>query len=260
MITPQSRTNTYIPPTLEEKEVEIKYSKLFNSIGGYLKGKGMHKAIEAMEFAKEYHKGKRKNGITPEFQHQIEIALYVQTLKELRHEEDVFCAVFLHDVREDYNVSHEEIVERFGTRVADAVEKLSKVIDGVKKPAKQYFEAIATCPIASVVKLADRVNNVSTMTGVFTIAKQKDYLEETENWFIPLAKTCRKKFPDQSLSYYNATTSLKMISITLHAVIAAEEKVMQLEGAIKPHATTQVPQTTEVPTQNEEKPLPFRMR
>lgn len=258
MVTPQSRTNTYVPPTFEEKEVEVKYSKLLNSIGGYLKGKGMHKSIEAMEFAKEYHKGTRKNGITPEFQHQIEIALYVQTLKELRHEEDVFCAVFLHDVREDYNVSHEEIVNRFGTRVANAVEKLSKVIEGVKKPAKDYFEAIATCPIASVVKLADRVNNVSTMTGVFTIAKQKDYLKETEQWFIPLAKTCRKKFPDQSLSYYNATTSLKMIAITLHAVIAAEEKVMKLESVIQQPQVQQ--ETQQKVNEANEKTLPFRMK
>lgn len=227
---PVSRANTYVPPTKEEDEVMLKYSKLISSIGGYLKGKGMHKAIEAMEYAKKYHTGKRKDGMTPEFQHQIEIALYAQTLKDIRHEEDVFCAVFLHDLREDYFISHEKIVEKFGVRVADSVEKLSKVIDGKKKNTGEYFAAIATCPIASIVKLCDRINNVSTMTGVFTIAKQREYLQETEKYFIPLAKACRKLFPDQSFSYYNATTSLKMISVVLHASLAAEEKIDELRS------------------------------
>lgn len=232
---PISRGNTYVLPKKTKEEVKEKYGKLISSINGYLKGKGMHKAMEALEFAKKYHVGTRKDDITPEFQHQIEIALYAQTLKDLRFEEDVFCAIFLHDVREDYFVPHQDIVDKFGTRVADAVEKLSKVIDGKKKTEEEYFGAIATCPIASIVKLCDRINNVSTMTGAFTIAKQREYLKETEKYFIPLAKTCRKLYPDQSFSYYNATTSLKMIAVVLHAALAAEEKLDSIKSSsIKP--------------------------
>lgn len=244
---PTGRTNTYIPPQQEQSEVNLRYGKLINTISGYLKGKGFHMALDALEFGKQYHTGTRKNGITPEFQHQIEIALFAQTLKEVRHEEVMFAAIFLHDVREDYNIPDKVIRERFGEHVADVVEKLSKKINGVKKSSEEYFSAIATCPTASLVKLCDRINNVSSMTGVFTIEKQKDYLEETEHYFIPLAKVCRKRFPDQSLSYYNTTTYLKMMGVTLKAVIGAEEKLNTVLLAQDVAATPPAPSARATP-------------
>jgi excinuclease ABC subunit A len=46
-----------------------------------LLGKGYTRSIKALEFARKIHCGTRKDGITPEFQHQVEIALYLTTLK-----------------------------------------------------------------------------------------------------------------------------------------------------------------------------------
>jgi (p)ppGpp synthase/HD superfamily hydrolase len=229
-------TEKIIDPVRKAASVE-KYSKLGVQLKGYLKGKGFHKALEAFDFAKEYHTGMRKNGYTPEFQHQIEICLFIITLKEVRDEENTLIAALLHDVREDYDVSHDVIEQKFGKVAADAVEKLTKVFKGIKKDTQDYFDKVAECPIASIVKLADRINNVSSMVGVFTIKKQEDYLFEIKEYFLPLIKKVRGRFPDQSLSYYGMGTFLKNMSHTVEAVLRAENKLLEKANsfsAVKP--------------------------
>jgi len=217
-----------------------RYSKLGVQIKGYLKGRGYHKAMEAYDFAKQYHvevNNKqehlrvRKDGYTPEFQHQIEIALFITTLKELRDEETTLIAAFLHDVREDYHIAHDVIEAKFGKVAADAVEKLTKEFKGVKKDMQDYFDKIAQCPIASIVKLADRINNVSSMVGVFTIKKQEDYLVEIKTYFLPLIKVVRDRFPDQSQSYHGMSTFIKNMSVTIEAVLKAEKKLLTQDVA-----------------------------
>ena len=226
-----------IDPATKAAALE-KYSKLGIQLKGYLKGKGFHKALEAFDFAKKYHTGMRKNGYTPEFQHQIEICLFIMTLKEVRDEQNTLIAALLHDVREDYDVSHDVIEKKFGKVAAYAVENLTKEFIGVKKDTQDYFDKVSECPIASIVKLADRINNVSSMVGVFTIKKQEDYIFEIKEYFLPLLKKSRGRFPDQSLSYYGMGTFLKNMSHTVEAVLKAENKLLEnmdsFTTAVKP--------------------------
>ncbi|NCQ51576.1 HD domain-containing protein [archaeon] len=204
-----------------------KYSKLGIQLKGYLKGKGFHNALEAFDFAKKHHTGMRKDGYTPEFQHQIEICLFIMTLKEIRDEQNTYVAAILHDVREDYDIPYEVIESKFGKVAADVVENLTKVFKGTKKDTQEYFNQIAECPISSIVKLADRINNVSSMVGVFTIKKQEDYIFEIKEYFFPLLKKVRGRFPDQSLSYYGMGTFLKNMSNTVEAVLISEKKMIE---------------------------------
>lgn len=201
--------------TNHAQEVKEKYTKLNNSLKGELKGLGFFKALEAYDLAKKHHVGFRKDGITPEFQHQIEICLFILTLKDVRDLENTLIAALLHDVREDYHIPHKDIKEKFGETAADAVEKLTKVFNGYKKDTQQYFDEIATCPIASIVKLADRIHNISTMVGVFTIEKQEKYVFEVKEYFYPLIKKVRGTFPDQASSYYAMQTFIKNMTKTI---------------------------------------------
>lgn len=210
-----------------------RYQKLGITLKAYLKGKGYNKALEAYEFARERHPGTRKDGKTPNFQHQIEICLFIMTLKEVQFEEATLMAALLHDVREDAGVADSEIRSRFGDVVADAVEKLTKEFRGAKKKMEVYFAEIAKCPIASLVKAADRVNNVSTMVGVFTIEKQREYVDEIRNFFFPMLKRARYDFPQQQLSYHAMQTFLKTMCKTVEAVLAAEEELLISKVSIK---------------------------
>lgn len=176
------------------------YEKLRISLRYFLLGKEFYKAAEALEFAASYHTGTRKDGVTPEFQHQIEIAHYVRTLPSLLYPEDTLTAVILHDTPEDYNVSQDVIEAKFGKRVSIA----TGLVDKNRWSNKQsQFEAIANDPVASVVKGADRSHNVQTMVGVFSPEKQLRYVDEVEKLFLPMLKTARRKFPQQETAYEN---------------------------------------------------------
>lgn len=215
------------------------YQKVSITLKSYLKGKGFHRALEAFEFARERHPGFRKDGKTPNFQHQIEICLFITTLKEIQFEEETLIAALLHDVREDPHtnkqgiltwVEHREIQEKFGDLAADAVEKLTKEFKGIKKDTQAYFDAIALCPISSIVKLADRIHNVSSMVGVFTIPKQEHYVFEIKEYFFPLIKQARNNFPQQHMSYHAMGTFLKNMCRTVEAVLNAEKQVIELKA------------------------------
>jgi (p)ppGpp synthase/HD superfamily hydrolase len=185
------------------------YQKRYVFLQGYLYGKGYHTALRALEFARARHTGKRKDGFTPEFQHQVEIALYLSTLKDVRDEETTLAAALLHDVMEDYDVEREEMERLFGKALADTVWRLTKVHKGVKKDLGAYFAEIAGDPVASLVKAGDRIHNVQSMVGVFSPAKQAEYIEEVERWFLPMLKAAERAFPDQAKAYLNARHLLK---------------------------------------------------
>lgn len=178
-------------------------------IRAFLLGKGYFKAVEALEFASEYHNGLRKDKVTPEFHHQISITHYARTLTGLRDEEATFIVCLLHDVVEDYEVPIETIRVMFGEQVADGVLLLTKKYRGDKKDQTQYYKDMASNPIASIVKGCDRVHNFQTMPGVFSCEKQVAYMEECKQHILPMLKAARNRFPDQELAYENIKHALK---------------------------------------------------
>jgi (p)ppGpp synthase/HD superfamily hydrolase len=178
-----------------KREISLRY---------FLQGAEYFTALEAMEFAQRYHTGVRKDGITPEFDHQISIAHFVRTLRhQLMYAEATISVIMLHDVREDYGVSDEEIRERFGDAVARAVDAMTKTFRGQVRPEKLVFEQIAADPLASVAKGADRIHNLNSMVGVFSKEKQLSYVAEAEEYFLPMLKTARRLHVRQEAAYEN---------------------------------------------------------
>lgn len=189
--------------------VKKDYNKLYLSLKYYLLGREYFVALRALNFARTYHQGTRKDGVTPEFQHQLEIALYLTTLKDIKNEETLLACALLHDVMEDYNVSLEELTKEFGADIARIVELLTKKFRGKNKDYPSYFFWIGKDPIASLVKGTDRINNVQTMVGVFTLEKQKSYATEVNEYFLPMLKRAKYNFPEQSFAYFNIIHMLK---------------------------------------------------
>lgn len=183
----------------EKKKVALRY---------WLQGRGFHTALRAMEFASRWHVGRRKDG-SPEFSHQVWQANFVRTLDGiLINPEAQICVAFLHDVVEDYPVSVGEIQELFGSPVAFAVERISKVIGGNKKSNEEYFGRMAECPIAALGKGVDRMHNHQTMVGAFSAQKQIAYIEETNDWILPMLKNARRRFPEQEAAFENVKHNL----------------------------------------------------
>lgn len=169
----------------------------------WLHGKGFFNAVRAMEFAAKYHNGTRKDGITPEFHHQVCIASYVRTLPTLLHPEETLETIFLHDVIEDYGVDLGVIESEFGLLVRKSVSLMSKTINGYTADPKAYYDNMKTSPIASIAKGADRMHNFQTMHGVFSEDKQRTYIKECEDFIMPMLREARNLFPEQEPAYEN---------------------------------------------------------
>lgn len=165
-------------------------------------------ALSAMEFAEKYHTGMRKDGFTPEFAHQIGIALYAITLPNLIYREETIATILLHDVREDYSVTDYEIRQIFknadmADRIAHAVECMTKKFRGEERDEDELFARMSLDPIASIAKGADRMNNLQSMIGVFGPDKQRSYIAFAKERILPMLKKARRNFPHQVLAYEN---------------------------------------------------------
>jgi len=200
-----------------------RFEKLRTALRYWLQGAADHEpsyvvAIRAFDFAMERHVGTRKDGVTPEFMHQLETAQFVRTLRgSLLYPAETIATMLLHDVHEDYGAPFAQLRDLFGPRVERAVRQLSKVREGVRISNEQYFGEM-DCPIATVCKGSDRVNNQQSMLGVFTAAKQLQYIAETEQFILPMLKRSRRQHPEQEGAYENLKWVLRSQIQLLKAV------------------------------------------
>lgn len=174
------------------------------------------KVLEAMEFGLSHHTGTR-NGGDPEFIHQLGIFHQVRTLhRHIKNPVTVYTLVFLHDAVEDARstddgtkvfVSLDEVEARWGSSIAQKLRLLSKEILGVKNP-DYNLDRIFSDEDASIAKAGDRVNNVSSMVGVFKRPRLERYVKETVDEFLPRIKEARRKFPHQEGVYENMKLEL----------------------------------------------------
>jgi (p)ppGpp synthase/HD superfamily hydrolase len=172
----------------------------------WLIAKEYYRALKAMELASSYHTGTRKDGITPEFSHQLLMALYVKTLyKYLLFPEDTFITIFGHDLIEDYDVE-EWLLRDF---CVDKVKLVTKRCKLYTKDLPSYYAEIGKDSVASVVKAADRMHNVQSMPGVFDKKRQLEYITETEMYVLPMIKVAKRLFPEQEPFYENVKLCIR---------------------------------------------------
>lgn len=164
--------------------------------------------LSMLEYTAGVHQGVRKDGVTKEFYHQLSIVgLLLTQHRNLENPPLVYQAALAHDLGEDYPEHWDNLRTRYPD-VYPICRTLSKIRNGQKVPYPQYFAECAACPVASVVKLADRLHNLSTMTGVFKPEKMIEYVKEVDQWFLPMAKTARRSFPRHADFYELAKSML----------------------------------------------------
>ena len=183
-----------------------------------------HKVLEVMEYGLDHHNGFR-NGGDPEFIHQLQIFHWVRLFhKSIKNPKLVYMLIFLHDAVEDPQktkyvndkgedatrvkyVSLEEVAQRWGSTLANKLRLISKEIMGVANP-DYSLDTIFADEDLSVVKAGDRVDNVSTMFGVFKPARLERYVKETVEQFLDRIKAARRKFPHQEAIFEAAKSDL----------------------------------------------------
>lgn len=228
-------------------QAKLAFERKRTALKGYCLGRDYVDVLRAITFAEEYHVGVRKDGVTPEFQHQIEIALHATTLKGLSNEDEsiLLQMIMLHDVVEDYNVSLMEIEQRFGPVVAKGVEALSKVINGRKKDMVSYMRDLALNPLAALAKGCDRVHNVQSMRGVFNYEKQKKYAQEVREHFFPMLRRVRDVEPKYRQAINNIKSMLEnqvqWVEYLHESLDASKKEALEAAAKAEPSAPAPAP-------------------
>lgn len=209
-----------------------------------------YRVLKAINIMERYHTGFRKDGTTPTIIHQYSILSKLKTLHAYMIDPSlVFIVALLHDTYEDYPESAAELEREFPEAFPYIV-RISKVRNGVKIGYDQYFDEMQNCPVCSLVKLVDRIHNVSTMVGVFKVEKQMQYLEEVNRWFLPMLKYARRQFPEQELAYENLKSTLLIQRDTIIAVRNEFEIKLDLDNKDKPQCGLKIDQHCDVPDYN----------
>jgi len=138
------------------------------------------KYAEAVLFATERHQHQTRANGAPYITHPLRAADILRNLIGCQ-DVDILCAAVLHDTIEDTDTDWNDIAERFGNNVANWVAELTvdKRLPKVERGRVMLETAKSKSPEYRLIKLADRLDNISDMEG-WSLAKRKKYAVSTE--------------------------------------------------------------------------------
>lgn len=184
-------------------------------------------AEKYVEFIKQKHDGQKRIQGTEYYLHPLEVA---NILKEKGLNETYQIVGLFHDLLEDTNTTYEEILEISNRNIADAVVLLTKEPNYIMD---EYIKKIKENEIAKMVKLADRLHNLSEAHFASKNFIEK-YINETEKWYIDMAKdTVFEKDVNRELTgLVNYFLRIKMIIRVKNIVIIYIVRRMYYEKCI----------------------------
>jgi guanosine-3',5'-bis(diphosphate) 3'-pyrophosphohydrolase len=177
----------------EKKLILREYRALLRALKQRIK-KGDKKTIRrAFELAADAHRDMRRKSGEPYILHPLAVARIV--VEEIGLGVTSACCALMHDVVEDTEITLEDISSEFGSsfsRIIDGLTKISNVVD-IKASASMQAEnfrkillTLAEDPRVILIKLADRLHNMRTLTSM-SREKQLKIASETTYIFTPLA-------------------------------------------------------------------------
>ncbi len=148
---------------------------------------------DALDFARKAHADQWRRSGDPYIMHPCNVARILAEELDIRNPE-ILAAALLHDTIEDVeSVTSAVIREKFGPRVEGIVEGCTKVTHHVgdkqtfkKLVHRKIFSGAAARPEVMIVKLADRLHNLRTLSSMPRHKRQK-IADETLDIYAPLA-------------------------------------------------------------------------
>ena len=148
--------------------------------------------MKAYNYAKEKHGDQLRKSGEPYIIHPLQVA-YI--LADLGLDEATICAALLHDVVEDTDTTHEDLVSDFGEEIAEMVAGVTKLgelkypISTEERQVENYrkmFLAMGKDIRVIIIKLADRLHNLRTLKYLRR-DRQIANAKETMELYAPLA-------------------------------------------------------------------------
>lgn len=191
----------------DENDEHLEYrSRLFNEDNMYTKVKtfaqfeGLEQTLKSLEFMRAKHNGQYRrqskysgdNEKVKYINHPLMMACHAHAMGI--KDDDILSAILLHDVVEETDTAINELPVNEETK--EIVNLLTfKLLPNMSKEEskKIYYQNIAKNKKAVTVKILDRCNNISTMAYVFSKEKIIEYINETEEYIIPLISVLKSE-------------------------------------------------------------------
>ncbi len=141
---------------------------------------------KAIYWAKKYHGNQKRKSGEAYYTHPLEVAYMISDYKL---KTDVIVASILHDIVEDTEVTVEMINSSFGQRISEMVDRLTRDRpDGSKLSVEEILSNAYEFKDEEVllIKLIDRLHNLTTLDAITAEKKQKIALE-TLSSFLAIA-------------------------------------------------------------------------
>ena len=179
----------------------------------------------AYVYAMRMHGSQTRASGDPYFAHPIEVA---GILTDYRLDTASIVTALLHDVIEDTPVSREDIEGLFGAEIAELVEGVTKLsrLELTAEHTRQaenlrkFILAISKDVRVLMVKLADRLHNMRTLSFIPEQAKRERIARETIDIYAPLAR---------SIGCHRICTELEELAFQHLNPIARDAIVRRLE-------------------------------
>jgi GTP pyrophosphokinase len=177
-------------PALPLKHQVVSIDGLISKLG-YLKPDEVALIKQAFHFADAAHLGQYRHSGEPYITHPVAVAELCATW---RLDASSIMAALMHDVIEDTGCTQADLVGKFGSKVADLVEGLTKLdklevkshAEAQAESVRKMFMAMARDVRVILVKLADRTHNMRTLDAV-PMEKRRRVAAETIEIYAPIA-------------------------------------------------------------------------
>jgi GTP pyrophosphokinase len=158
---------------------------------GYLSDADAVMVRKAYKFADEAHLGQMRKSGEPYITHPIAVAVLCT---EWKLDAQALAAALLHDAMEDCGITKIELIERFGSPVAELVDGLTKLDklefntreENQAESFRKMLLAMARDVRVILIKLADRTHNMRTMSDM-PRSKWGRIASETLDIYAPIA-------------------------------------------------------------------------
>jgi GTP diphosphokinase / guanosine-3',5'-bis(diphosphate) 3'-diphosphatase len=190
----RGETAVALPPDLTELERDL-LSDLFAIIEEHAEEVAesidRRRVVDAFVFACEHHADQRRRSGEDFITHPVGVA---KICAGMRLDTETLCAALLHDTVEDTSASREEVEEAFGEEIASLVDGVTKLTgitfqsrdEAQAENYRKMMVAMATDIRVILIKLADRLHNMRTLSGL-SKQKQIEKAKETIDIYAPLA-------------------------------------------------------------------------
>jgi thiamine-phosphate pyrophosphorylase len=151
----------------------------------------------ALSIAQEAHEGQTRRHGAPYISHPIAVGRFVEDVADALQfpvDDRTRAVALLHDVVEDSDITTAELAARFGDDVGKGVDLLTKQGKG-PDATRAYYERLTreADDAVRIVKVCDRVHNLSELHLAPDLKKLEKYVDETLELIVPFAESAVDK-------------------------------------------------------------------